>query len=160
MKTQSTPQTESAFIGIDYHKRYSVYCVVDGQGKQLGNGRIDHVEPGQFVSLVRRWPGCRVVFEATMNWHWLLEILEAEMPRERIVLANSYKTRIIAEAQRSVQKASYRFRCNELCYCSHPAFARPSASAKEPRRRGPSRAARRHSAPALHSARCEYCRSQ
>jgi hypothetical protein len=33
-----------------------------------------------------------------MTWHWLFEILEREVPSERIVLANSFKTRIIAEA--------------------------------------------------------------
>jgi hypothetical protein len=34
-----------------------------------------------------------------MNWHWLFEILEGAMPREDIVLANPFKSRIIAEAQ-------------------------------------------------------------
>ena len=34
-----------------------------------------------------------------MNWHWLFEILERELSSERIVLANPFKTRIIAEAQ-------------------------------------------------------------
>ena len=67
---------ESSFIGIDYHKGYSVFCVLDRQGAARERGRIDHVCPEQFVLLVRRWPGCRVVFEACMNWHWLLEILE------------------------------------------------------------------------------------
>ena len=31
------------FIGIDYHKRYSVYNVLDAQGDSLGQGRIDHL---------------------------------------------------------------------------------------------------------------------
>jgi hypothetical protein len=64
------------FIGIDYHKRYSVYSVLDAQGRELERGRIDHVRPEEFGALVRRWSGCRVVFEAGMNWHWLFEILE------------------------------------------------------------------------------------
>ena len=53
---------------------------------------------------MRRWPGCRVVFEAGMNWHWLFEILERELSSERIVLANPFKTRIIAEAQIKTEK--------------------------------------------------------
>ena len=61
----------SSFIGIDDHKGYSVFCVLDAQGKVMERGRIDHLCPEQFVSLVRRWPGRRVVFEACMNWHWL-----------------------------------------------------------------------------------------
>ena len=40
-----------------------------------------------------------MVFEAGMNWHWLFETLERELSSERIVLANPFKTRIIAEAQ-------------------------------------------------------------
>ena len=62
----------------------------------MERGRL--VRPEQFVALVRRWPGCRVVFEAGLNWHWLLEILEEAMPPEDIVLANPFKTRIITEA--------------------------------------------------------------
>ena len=108
MKTQPILKAELSFIGIDYHKRYSVFCVLDAQGMILERGRIDHLCPEQFVSLVRRWPGCRVVFEACMNWHWLLEILEEAMPREDIVLANPFKTRIIAEAQIKTDKVDAR----------------------------------------------------
>ena len=43
-----------------------------------------------------------------MNWHWLLEILEEAMPREDIVLANPFKTRIIAEAQIKPDKVDAR----------------------------------------------------
>lgn len=108
MKTQPILEAELSFIGIDYHKRYSVFCVLDAQGMILDRGRIDHLCPEQFVWLVRRWPGCRVVFEACMNWHWLLEILEEVMPREDIVLANPFKTRIIAEAQIKTDKVDAR----------------------------------------------------
>lgn len=108
MRTQSTVTERSSFIGIDYHKRYSVFCVLDAQGGVLERGRIDHLCPEQFIELVRRWPGCRVVFEASMNWHWLLEILEEAMPREDIVLANAFKTRIIAEAQIKTDKVDAR----------------------------------------------------
>ncbi len=105
MKTQrKNLSTESSFIGIDYHKRYSVYCVVDDHGEVLGQGRIEHAISGDFARLVERWPGCRVVFEASMNGHWLYEILELTMPAENIVLANPFKTRIIAEAQIKTDK--------------------------------------------------------
>jgi transposase len=108
MKTQPILEAELSFIGIDYHKRYSVFCVLDAQGMILDRGRIDHLCPEQFVWLVRRWPGCRVVFEACMNWHWLLEILEEVMPREDIVLANPFKTGIRAEAQIKTDKVDAR----------------------------------------------------
>jgi transposase len=108
MRRQTTITERSSFIGIDYHKRYSVFCVLDPQGGVLERGRIDHLWPERFIELVRRWPGCRVVFEACMNWHWLLEILEEAIPREDIVLANAFKTRIIAEAQIKTDKVDAR----------------------------------------------------
>jgi predicted NBD/HSP70 family sugar kinase len=92
MKTQFYFTGESRYIGIDYHKHYSVYCVIDERGEELDRGRIEHVDPGDFVVLVKRWRDCRVVFEASMNWHWLYEILEEEMEAGRIVLTNPYKT--------------------------------------------------------------------
>jgi hypothetical protein len=65
MKRQPVQSEEMpVFIGIDYHKAYSVYNVLDMQGESLGQGRIDHAHPEDFNALVRRWPGCRVVFEA------------------------------------------------------------------------------------------------
>ena len=109
MKRQPVQSEEMpTFIGIDYHKAYSVYNVLDVQGESLGQGRIDHAHPEDFRGLVRRWPGCRVVFEASMNWHWLFEILERELSSERIVLANPFKTRIIAEAQIKTDKVDAR----------------------------------------------------
>ena len=92
------------YIGIDYHKRYSVYCVIDERGGIVERGRIEHQRPEVFGSMVKRWPGCRIVFESSMNWQWLYEVLEVEMAEEDIILANPYKTRIIAEAQVKTDK--------------------------------------------------------
>ena len=33
MRTQPIVKEESSFVGIDYHKRYSVFCVLDAQGE-------------------------------------------------------------------------------------------------------------------------------
>lgn len=114
-KTQiqkAAPITETkiskTFIGIDYHRRYSVYHVVDESGKDVAKGRIEHATPDAFGELVKRFSGCRVAFEATMNWHWLFEILEKHLCPEDIVLANPFKTRIIAEAQVKTDKVDAR----------------------------------------------------
>ena len=42
------------FIGIDYHKAYSLYNV---QGESLGQERIDHAHPEDFSALVRTMAG-------------------------------------------------------------------------------------------------------
>jgi transposase len=105
MKATSQPiQPERSFIGIDYHKRYSVFCVINGTGQILERGRIEHHFPGQCAALVKRYPKCRVVFEATMNWHWLYELVERALPFQDIILANPFKTRVIAEAQIKTDK--------------------------------------------------------
>ena len=49
-----------------------------------------------------------MVLEAGMNWYWLFEILEKEMPAEVIILANPFKTRIIAEVQIKTDKVDAR----------------------------------------------------
>ena len=80
MSTKSNTHivTESAtFIGIDYHKRYSVYHAIDAAGNDLAKGRIEHHCPHDFGLLLKRWPHARVVFEASMNWHWLYEVMDA-----------------------------------------------------------------------------------
>lgn len=104
----ATTTPSKTFIGIDFHKRYSVYHVVDEAGRDVAKGRIEHATPDEFGKLVQRFPGCRVAFEATMNWHWLFELLEAHMPSEDVVLANPFKTRIIAEAQIKTDKFDAR----------------------------------------------------
>ena len=70
--TKPTPSHNSPVsIGIDFHKRYSVFCVLDAKGGILERGRIEHTTPELFVELAKRYPKARVVFETTMNWAWL-----------------------------------------------------------------------------------------
>lgn len=112
MNTLSHPAalvtTAATFIGIDYHKRYSVWHAVDAAGTDLGKGRIEHSSPHDFAALLKRWPNPHVVFEASMNWNWLYEVLERSMPTAPITLANPFKTRIIAEAQVKTDKIDAR----------------------------------------------------
>lgn len=101
--------TETAtFIGIDYHKRHSIWHAIDAAGCDLGKGRIEHHSQHDFATLVKRSPNPRVVFEASMNWQWLYEELEQYMPAEHLTLANPFKTRIIAEAQVKTDKIDAR----------------------------------------------------
>ena len=67
MNKPTPPYNEQVFIGIDFHKRYSVFCVLDASGTILERGRIEHAFPQLFVDLIRRYPKARVVFETTMN---------------------------------------------------------------------------------------------
>ncbi len=63
------------FVGIDYHKRYSVVCIVEESGVIVAEERIEHACPERFGGLLGEHRPCQVGFEATMNWGWLYEIL-------------------------------------------------------------------------------------
>ncbi len=99
MKQTNPSHNGPAFIGIDFHKRYSVFCVLDAADSILERGRIEHSTPPLFIELAKRYPKARVVFETTMNWAWLYEILEPHVGNKNIVLTDAFKTRIIAESQ-------------------------------------------------------------
>ncbi len=99
MTKPTTSHNNTTFIGIDFHKRYSVFCAIDSADRVLDKGRIDHSTPELFIHLIQRHPRCRVVFETTMNWAWLYELLEPHLAQKDIILADAFKTRIIAESQ-------------------------------------------------------------
>lgn len=44
--------TPEYFTGVDYHKRYSVYCVLNAAGQIQARGRIEHGTPEEFAALV------------------------------------------------------------------------------------------------------------
>ena len=49
--TPTSIVTEAAtFIGIDYHKKYSVWHAVDAAGSDLGKGRIEHHSPHDLLT--------------------------------------------------------------------------------------------------------------
>ena len=56
------------YTGIDYHKRYSVACTLDEQGRKLQEGRIDGNTPKGFTTYFKALdePG-EVVIEACWN---------------------------------------------------------------------------------------------
>ena len=57
----------------------------------MERGRIDHTIPIEFEHLLKRHTGYRVVFEVTMKWHWLYEVLETHIEHKDLVLANACK---------------------------------------------------------------------
>lgn len=88
------------YVGIDYHKRYSVLCATDERGQPVREGRIAGNSQAGFAQFFASLgEPSAVVMEACWNWGWLYDLL-GELPQvERVVLAHPYKTRLIAEAQ-------------------------------------------------------------
>jgi transposase len=87
-------------IGIDAHKRFSQVHVLADDGSTAWKGRIENNDPAAFEGLVRMLGGrCKVVFEASMNWHILHDALSAIDGIEEVIMAHPLKVRIICDAQ-------------------------------------------------------------
>ncbi len=56
------------YSGIDYHKRYSVVCIINKKGEVVLEKRIDPRNAEEFKKIHLGLPEtCRVVFEASTN---------------------------------------------------------------------------------------------
>lgn len=64
------PDPSTRYLGIDFHKRYSVFAVVDHAGGRIAHGRIEGNARAAFRELIAAYgPRPRVVLEAGMNVH-------------------------------------------------------------------------------------------
>jgi len=97
------------YAGIDYHKRYSFVSIQDEGGQTLLERQVPHNDPRVFAEIFRQAGGdTAVVYECGLNWTWLYEVLEKIGNVKRIVLANAYKVRLIAEAHIKTDKLDAR----------------------------------------------------
>jgi transposase len=88
------------YTGIDYHKRYSVACTLDAQGRKLQEARIDGNAVEAFARYFRQLGSpSEVVIEACWNWGPLYDLLEGIDGVSKVVLSHPAKNRIIADAQ-------------------------------------------------------------
>lgn len=87
------------YVGIDYHKRYSVVMAVDEKGRTIRSTRLDNKhEPFQSFFSSLEGPS-EAVLEATRNWGVMYDLLEEIKAVESVTLAHSLKVRAIAEAK-------------------------------------------------------------
>jgi transposase len=97
------------YAGIDYHKRYSFVSIQDERGAVVLERQVPHNNPLVFAEIFQQLGGeAMVVYECGLNWTWLYEVLESISTVKRIVLANAYKVRLIAEAQIKTDKLDAR----------------------------------------------------
>lgn len=99
------------FAGIDYHKRYSVVHVLDAAGATVKKGRVEPNSLGGFAGFFCGFPAgsVRAVFESSMNWGFLYDLLHEIEAVADVTLANPYKTRVIAEAKIKTDKLDARW---------------------------------------------------
>ena len=85
------------FIGVDYHKRFSVTTMMDATGKIIDRQKIKN-DPASLLAYAASLPeGSRIALEATNGWYYFYELMEDHC--DKIVLAHPLKTRAIAEAR-------------------------------------------------------------
>lgn len=103
------------YVGIDYHKKYSVLSAMDEQGHRVREARIDGNTPDGFESFFASLGGpAKAVLEACWNWGYLYDLLEGMEGIEELVLAHPYKTRVIADAQIKTDRLDARALANLL----------------------------------------------
>lgn len=90
------------YVGVDYHKKYSVATKMDYQGNILETIKLSN-DPHSLQSYADSLPkGSKIAVEATGNWYYFYELLENKSPE--IFLAHPLKTRAIAEARIKTDK--------------------------------------------------------
>jgi transposase len=103
------------YVGIDYHKRYSVLCATDERGQQLKERRIAGNSAAGFAQFFSELgEPAKVVMEACWNWGYLYDLLGETPGVSEVVLAHPYKTRLIAEAQIKTDRIDARCLANLL----------------------------------------------
>ncbi len=103
------------YVGIDYHKRYSVVSAVDPNGQRRQEARIDGNSAAGFAQFFAGLgEPCQAVMEACWNWGYLYDLLQGMDGVETLRLAHPYKTRVIAEAQVKTDKIDARTLANLL----------------------------------------------
>ncbi len=99
----------NTYIGVDYHKHYSVASAINQQGQRLAEVRIDGNTAAGFKHFFSQLPGAlHVVFEACWNWHKLYEIFEEIPVIKTIQLADPFRTHLIAKSQIKTDKIDAR----------------------------------------------------
>jgi len=64
------------YVGIDYHKRYSVVTAIDEKGQVIRTQRLDN-QPDPFQAFFNSLDGpSEAVLEATRTWGVLYDLLE------------------------------------------------------------------------------------
>ena len=90
------------YVGVDYHKRYTVATQMDPQGVILSQVRLKN-DPDSLRTFASSLPpGSKIALEATEGWYYFYEMLESYCPE--IYLAHPLKTRAIAEARIKTDK--------------------------------------------------------
>jgi transposase len=91
------------YYGIDIHKKYSTYTMVDEQGNIMNQGKIDNsIEAFKEVFREASGINTKAVIESTCNWYYIHDLLEGMV--DEVVIAHPLRTKAIASAKVKTDK--------------------------------------------------------
>ena len=112
------------YVGIDLHKRTSFITLMDQKGLIHAQVNLDNKEPEKILNVIKSSKGMSVAVEATMNWYWLLDMLQQE--RIPVSLVNPIKMKQISSSHKKTDKNDSRILAEGLKNNSLPlSYAAP-----------------------------------
>ncbi len=87
-------------VGIDAHKHFSLFAVLDHNGDLVQRTRVGHV-PGAIRMFLEQFPqGTPVALETVGNWYWIVDEIEdagcipllAHAAKAKVMMGNVHKT--------------------------------------------------------------------
>ncbi len=100
--TNSFPDVPSLTAGLDMSDRQTSFCVVDGQGEVIEEGKV-RTSPEGFARRFSAFEPCRVVLEVGTHSRWASSLL-ANLGHE-VIVANPWKVRLIANSIRKTDRS-------------------------------------------------------
>jgi transposase len=88
------------YVGLDLHKMYTQYAVMDNDGALVREGRIEN-DPGELERFSDSLTDANIVIESSSTWYGVYKILAK---RHHVVLSNPGKTKAIASAKVKTDK--------------------------------------------------------
>lgn len=89
------------FVGLDLHKKYSEYAVMDVEGDVLRHGRIENTLDNMRKFSESLPSSSSMVIESSSTWYWAHRLLSE---RHDVVLSNPVKNKAIASAKVKTDK--------------------------------------------------------
>lgn len=121
------------YIGLDVHKRFVEYCILDVAGKKLTRGQVPCVRSSleAFATKVLQ-PTDHVALEASTNTWSVVAILRPHVAK--LVVSNPLRTKAIAEAKIKTDKVDAEVLA-QLLRCDYlPSVWQPDADTEQLRR--------------------------
>jgi len=90
------------YVGLDLHKRFSVTSVLSKEGEVMSQRKLPN-EEGRIIEFFKTFEEpLSIAMEATSNWYWLYDLLEAQ--GYEVKLSHPLKTKAIASAKVKTDK--------------------------------------------------------